>query len=262
MRNVIVLGSGRSGTSMVCGCLAARDNAAGYHFGENLVEARPTNPKGFYESRVINALNERIMQPAMPARREDDDAPAVQHIPLPRQYWLANLPPDRALGNSPAVVDEIKQHCAAEPFCYKDPRFCYTLDAWRPHLPAGTCFVCVFRHPAETAASIMKELAEQRYLATLTLSREQVLDTWCAMYANVLDQLSQRGDWLFVHYQHLLAGDGLDRLAAFTGAPVDRSFPEGRLHRSRATDPVTPQAEAVYERLVAAAERGPDHGSE
>lgn len=253
MRNVIVLGSGRSGTSMVCGCLGNPSNGPGYHFGENLVEARPTNPKGFFESRVINALNERIMQPAMPHRDEGDDRPAVRHIPLPRQYWLATLEPDAPLADDAAIARDIQQHCANAPFCYKDPRFCYTLERWRPHLPADTRFVCVFRHPAETAASILKELREQRYLATVTLTRDQVLDMWRAMYANVLDRLSQRGDWLFIHYGQLLTDEGLDRLAAFTGAPVDRSFPEGRLRRSRSDESVPDRAAALYDRLGEAA---------
>ena len=234
MRNVLILGSGRSGTSMAAGCLAS----AGYHFGDNLVEARPTNPKGFYESRVINALNERLLAPAIPTTG-----------PAPRQYWLANLPPQCTLADDDAIQQEIAAHCSHTPFCYKDPRFCYTLPAWRPHLPPHTAHICIFRHPAATLVSIEKELATQRYLADLSLTRDQVLGVWCAMYLSVLTHLRQTGDWLFINYDQVLTPLGLDRLADFTEAPIDRAFPETRLRRSATDAPVSARALDLYDQL-------------
>jgi len=44
MKNCIILGSGRSGTSMVAGTLAK----SGYFMGDNLYPARESNPKGFF----------------------------------------------------------------------------------------------------------------------------------------------------------------------------------------------------------------------
>ncbi len=250
MRNVIILGSGRSGTSMAAGCLAT----AGYHFGQNLVEARPTNPKGFYESRVINALNERILAPAIPPRNPDATNPTTTHIPLPRQYWLAALPPEITLASDESIQREITEHVSLTPFCYKDPRFCYTLPAWSPHLPDHTAHICIFRHPAATIVSTEKELAEQRYLATLTLSRQQIEAVWCAMYENVLTRLRHAGDWLFINYDQVLTPAGLDALAAFTNAPIDRTFPEAKLQRSQPDAPVSPRALDLYDRLNALAQ--------
>lgn len=43
MYNIIILGSGRSGTSMMAGTLAK----AGYFMGERLLPRNNANPKGF-----------------------------------------------------------------------------------------------------------------------------------------------------------------------------------------------------------------------
>ena len=61
MRNCIILGSGRSGTSMVAGSVAG----AGYHMGDQLHAARISNPKGFFESSEINDINEALLAPSM-----------------------------------------------------------------------------------------------------------------------------------------------------------------------------------------------------
>jgi hypothetical protein len=45
-KSILVLGSGRSGTSLASGILSK----AGYYMGENLMPATHTNPKGFFES--------------------------------------------------------------------------------------------------------------------------------------------------------------------------------------------------------------------
>jgi len=57
MKNCIILGSGRSGTSMLAGCLAK----SGYFMGDNLYPAREANPKGFFEDPEINAINEMLI---------------------------------------------------------------------------------------------------------------------------------------------------------------------------------------------------------
>ena len=64
MKNVIILGSGRSGTSMVAGTLAK----AGYYMGEQLLPANKANPKGFFEDIEVNAINEDILSSVAPRR--------------------------------------------------------------------------------------------------------------------------------------------------------------------------------------------------
>jgi len=243
MKNVIVLGSGRSGTSMVAGTLAA----AGYYMGESLVEPRESNPKGFFESRVINRINERIMADAVPTRAEDDAS--MMHVPLPRQYWLANVPPEAPMRDDASIQREIAEQVAQQPYCFKDPRFCYTLDVWRP-LVRKTVYVCVFREPAVTAASILKEVRFAPYLRTMRLSFEQAVALWTAMYRNVIDHLRHEGEWLFVQYEQLLEPAGVERLGAFVDAKLDAGFPEKRLKRTHSDATVGDGAAGVYAQLV------------
>jgi Uncharacterized protein conserved in bacteria len=62
MRNCLILGSGRSGTSMVAGTLAS----AGYFIGDNLYPRLASNPKGFFEDPEINAINEDLLARILP----------------------------------------------------------------------------------------------------------------------------------------------------------------------------------------------------
>lgn len=55
--NCLILGSGRSGTSMLAGIL----HQAGYFMGDKLHKPELSNPKGFFEWMTINQINEQIL---------------------------------------------------------------------------------------------------------------------------------------------------------------------------------------------------------
>jgi len=245
MKNVIFLGSGRSGTSMVGGTLSS----AGYFMGEHLVEARDSNPKGFFESRQVNNLNEQIMSGVVEQRAAGLENVRCD-VPMPKQLWLARVPVGKRPHVTPDTARQIEAMCQRTPFCYKDPRFCYTLSAWRPFLDRRqTVFVCVFRDPSSTVRSICKEVAGARYLQNLSISPERALSVWTTMYSHVLETHQSDGQWLFLHYHQLLCEEGLDRLEAFVNAPVDRSFPEARLERNLPDQATTGEASDVYDQL-------------
>ena len=56
-RNCLILGSGRSGTSMAAGILAK----AGYFMGEEIWPANEGNPKGQFEDREVNQINDQLI---------------------------------------------------------------------------------------------------------------------------------------------------------------------------------------------------------
>ena len=143
-----------------------------------------------------------------------------------------------------------------QPFCFKDPRFCYTLPAWRPAL-GDAVFICVFRHPADTAASIVKECASARYLRRLTMDFDIALEVWTLMYSHVLRQRDE-GEWIFVHYDQVLAGDGLSRIADLLGTRLDGDFPDRALRRSRSDRPVPRETSELYEELCSIAGFAPE----
>src|ERR1700726_1587163 len=64
MRNCIILGCGRSGTSLASGLLAG----SGYFMGDHLYPPSEGNPKGYFEDQDVNAINEDLLEPVIPAR--------------------------------------------------------------------------------------------------------------------------------------------------------------------------------------------------
>jgi len=57
MNNCIILGSGRSGTSMIAGFL----HKDGYFLGDRLYKSRDSSPKGFFERKETKSINEQIL---------------------------------------------------------------------------------------------------------------------------------------------------------------------------------------------------------
>ncbi|MCY3003528.1 MAG: sulfotransferase [Planctomycetota bacterium] len=234
MRNVLILGSGRSGTSMVAGTLAQ----AGWFVGSRPYAPRSSNPKGFFESADVNGTNELLLSGVVPA---SEGLRAWQR-------WLACLPEGVECASSPRAERWIRRLVAHEPWCFKDPRFAYTLPVWRPHLgDAG--LVCIFRDPAVTARSILKECGQEDYLASVAFDFERSLAAWNALYRRILDRHAGEGDWLFLHYEQVLTDAGLAQLERFVGAPVSREFPEEKLRRTQSDEPVPEAVARTYEEL-------------
>ncbi len=149
----------RSGTSALTRVLSLHGLALPAHL------ARPAadNPRGFWESAAVAALNDRIL------------AAAGQHYDDPRP-----LPPG-LVGDS-AREDFIAEACAllaAEfpgeaPFVLKDPRICLLLAIWRPALErfgAAPLALMAVRNPLEVARSL--EARQQ-------MPKPQALRLWLA----------------------------------------------------------------------------------
>ena len=260
MKNCLVIGSGRSGTSMVAGTLAG----AGYFMGKNVRrKGDGSNPKGYFESYELGKVNEEIVYPMMwigRKRRLLRWGLTRLRLKEPLRYplfneqlrkwtrWLAMVPVDAEPKVTPEITETIQDFVSQEPYCYKSPLFCYTLPAWRPYL-RNTVYLCVFREPQRTAASIVKEVQVKSYLEGITITFEEALETWTLLYRHILEKHRFMGDWLFIHYNQVLTPEGLDRLEALIEAPVDRSFPEARLSRSRSDEPIPAHTAAVYRQL-------------
>jgi len=249
MRNVIISGSGRSGTSMVAGSLAK----AGYFMGDHLYPGRESNPKGFFEDPEINGINEALLAQIVPQRPRCFGKWVFRSRPLQGQRWLARVPVDKKIASSPAIIERIQRVTNKEPYCFKDPRFSYTLPAWRPFLKK-TVFVCVFRDPASTALSILKECKDASYLHSLSITFDQAVEVWNLMYRHILEVHRHEGEWLFLHYNQVLSGEGIERLETFVDARVDYSFPDATLRRSFSDNPVSEEHRKVYQQLCKLAE--------
>lgn len=246
MKNVIILGSGRSGTSLVAGCLAK----AGYFMGQELLAANDSNPKGFYEDVEVNAVNEALLKDVARSRLPLIGNLLQKHIPLDSQRWLLALNSHPVFKHpDSSVKSRMLKLVANKPFCFKDPRFSYTLPVWMPVLE-NTVFVVVFRDPARTAASIVKECREDSRLHSLRVDTSRALAVWTAMYSNILSLSIDRGQVLYFHYDQAFTSEGLGKLANFTGATIDMSFPDRELSRSKGSATVDGQAQEIYARLI------------
>jgi len=256
MRNCFVLGAGRSGTSMVAGAVAA----AGYYVGDDLIGARDANPKGFYEDREVNRINEDLLDPVVKARPSGRAARLFRHRTRYGQRWLAPVPVtiDLRATATPALRERMRAMTGHQPFCFKDPRFSYTVGLWQAVLDEPASQICVFREPGRTADSVLREIGEARYLRDLRIDRRGVVDVWTLMYRHILDRHRSRGPWLFVHYDQVVDGSALDRIDRFLDAQVDRSFADATIGRSPAptgdSEPVGDEAARTYADLCALAD--------
>jgi hypothetical protein len=229
---------------MVAGTLAQ----SGYFMGDQLIPARDGNPKGFFEDVKINRINEELLAQVLPKRPRFLGRYVFKDRPLYGQRWLAKVPVGTTIPSNQHLTDQIKRLVKNEPFCFKDPRLCYTLPVWKSHLK-NVVFICVFRDPISTINSIMKEVKYEPHLHHFNINSRQALEIWMLMYQHILQLHKSEGEWLFLHYNQVLSGEGLEKLAKFTGASVDYSFPEISLQRSQPNCSISQNAKVIYQQL-------------
>ncbi len=243
--NCVVLGSGRSGTSMAVGVLAK----AGYFMGDELYPGDDGNMKGYFEDVEINSINEDLLAKFYPEKPAGIIGDIFFRSRMTKcQRWLAEVPVGVNIRSTRAIEERIKKLTAREPFCFKDPRFCYTLPVWRRYLK-NTVYLCVFRHPAVTASSILSISKRKRYLQSLNMSFERALRIWELMYAHILDVHSQEGEWIYAHYEQFLDGSVFEKLENVLCVSVDKGFPDSKLKHSLPKGDVSENALNIFKRL-------------
>ena len=138
-RPVIVTGMHRSGTSAVARVV----NLLGVDLGpeEDLMEAKPDNPEGFWENRRIVQIDDDLL--AVLGGRWDEPPPLMRWREADRAAELR----ERAA--------EVLARIDGERPGFKDPRAALLLDFWTSLWPEAQAVVAV-RHPAAVAASLEK----------------------------------------------------------------------------------------------------------
>lgn len=252
MKDCLILGCGRSGTSMLAGIL----HQAGYFMGEAFHPPRDSNPKGFFEWPAINRINESLLAPLgrSPLRHRLIKAVLKKNTvenPGPSQRWLMVPPAGADVGPVPSRTEAaIRSVLGKAPYAFKDPRFSFTLPAWRPFLEPDAVFLCVFRDPAATVASILKECRGQDYLANLYITRRDAYRVWTAVYRSVLDHLDPAfGRFLYVHYDQIADGSALPRLEEALQAGLTQDSVDPQLRRSRSRGRAPRAARELYARI-------------
>lgn len=224
MKNCIILGSGRSGTSLAAGLFSE----CGYYMGNNPIKADSANPKGYFEDIGVNAINEDILRPYAPFRPKG----CIGNIFFSSntvywQRWLLKLPIKTEIKSNPLMIKRINKILQNSPYCFKDPRFSYTLPVWYPYLNHDTFFLTVFRHPLKTAQSLIKEAQRDSSIRgiKLTFSPKDALVLWDLMYQHILKSYHQfGGSWLFVHYEQFKSHTILQKIENLAGCSLNKDI--------------------------------------
>jgi len=190
---------------------------SGYFFGHK--PWRPSkrfNAKGYFEEPDINRLNEHLLKNA------GLRCPPGTKPPRIGQRWIQVLSNLNLVNASADDMVKIQTLLArSEPFCYKDPRFCYTLQIWRTALDERRpVFLCIVRNPLETAMSIERFC---KGMWGMTVSIEQGLRAWCSMFRHILAEHRSNGEWLFLNFDGLLS-DSVCRKTSLDA--IDSSIPQ------------------------------------
>jgi hypothetical protein len=226
---ILICGTGRSGTSAVARLL----HEAGISVGHDLIPADEHNAEGYYEERQLVAVNEAIL------------AGAGLH------EWFSTASRDELLSVAHGFATEMLELAAAATPAWKDPRFCWTLEAWLEVLPERPRVVVCLRSPAEVIASTM------RYYG---LAGDEAVrageHVWRVQGERLLEVIEAYGlDALAVEYAALIAepAAAVTPIARFVGRNLDAGFIRQDLRHHREA----PSAEltALYDRLAALGDR-------
>ncbi len=245
MSNVLIMGSGRSGTSMLAGSLYH----SGYNIGGKGHDPNEGNPKGYFETKEINQVNDLMLF----------NDPRTVFTKGSSHGWLSQFPINQCPEIHPELKSKIIQIVDSLPertFAFKDPRFSYTLPNWLEFLPLDTKFICVFRDPRGVVNSIIRNCQTAPYLSKIVITEQDCYEIWLCMYQHIIGTHIKDGDWLFLDYNQILHEDGLDRVEELLDAKIDRSFLDPSLQRAVNHGSIPEPVRAMYESLCCLANFG------
>ncbi len=259
MKNIMIMGCGRSGTSLFTSMFIKQ----GYHGTSMLVNPHACplvkqgyfehpevkaafpdysftgyhgNPNGNFECKQVNYINEIILS--------DYDRHSQRALKFGHR-WIASISPNIKIETSKSIVDQairflVKQH----PFCYKDPRFSYTLPVWDLYLSQqDTIYICVFRHPKATVTSMEQEC--QLPHMSVNLTEADRFKIWTNMYDHILQYNRSQGKILFIHFNQILDGSAAKKISQLFGLFLDTSKIRPGVTRNNKYDQFDDLPEAV-----------------
>jgi hypothetical protein len=253
-RNLLVLGSGRSGTSMVTSLL----RSSGYFMGFDMLGPTRANLYGYYEDTGVTEINNLLLRQMLGwklTRYLPGAAPGAHRDPRalwhssPTRLWTELIPPL-------PVHRLLDAYTRQQPFCFKDPRFSSTLPIWERYLPPCTGRIVVFRDPDSTVDSILRD-AKETYKPPLPMSARWAYTAWARNYSRLLDYAGIHGPAVFVRYEDVLSGRAHKVIETISMSKIDVSEVDASVSRARAVAHSLPEAtrcREVFERLRERAE--------
>jgi len=252
MKNCLIMGFGRSGTSLMGGIL----HRAGYYMGDDLYPPRESNPLGFFENDFINGINEHILErydyAALQADYPRFEKQWSPYKPTYGQRWLTYISTETRINHTDDLLEgRIKKAISFPGYAYKDPRFNYTLPVWNKHLGDDIIFICMFREPDITVESVIKDCSSADYLSEFYIDRNIAYKLWFNSYTHLLNNLRPEmiKRTVFVHYRQILNRQALSILSEKLQTSLDYSFVSNELNRSLPASPVPKAVRHVYSEL-------------
>ena len=144
---VVVLGSPRSGTSMISGLLSI----LGVDMG-NIRQPDPENPTGYFEDKDFLSITDDIFEAAEPGS-DGFHPPCRKKILAVKQNF------DNRIST---LINHSLSNTKSQIWGWKTTGTCLTIELFLPHL-VDPCFVIVLRNPLDIARSAIKYTKAKPY---------------------------------------------------------------------------------------------------
>jgi hypothetical protein len=220
---IIITGCGRSGTSAV----ARLVHESGLSVGHELIEADESNAEGYYEERPLIQFNQAI----------------INDLGLGAAFATATR--DEIIAAAEARTDAMQDVLANATPAWKDPRFCWLLEAWVRVLPERPRLIVCLRNPAEVVAST------QRYFGQVDdESARAVEHTWRCEYERLLEVIDAYAlDAICIEFDelHRRPSEAIKPVERFLDRPLDASLVRSDLRHH--TTAMAAEFAALYQRV-------------
>jgi len=214
---------------------------SGYYMGDYLYPPRISNPKGFFEDKEINRINELILENYDGLIQNGQKEISRTYSPYNPRFghrWLSFIPFDTTITcKTQTVLNDIFYYTEKQPFAYKDPRFCFTLDVWKQYLPSETIIIAMIRNPLYTVQSVLDECKRANYLNDFYITKQIAIDLWINYYNRILKLIKEGKYKIFViDYDKLIKKQVLNKLSELLGTSLRNDFIDISLSRSSQID--------------------------
>ena len=232
--------------------------------GDELWPADVGNPKGYFEDREVNNINDELIAPVAPKTPPSGlrrlllgDIPILGHY----QHWVAVLRPSVSISCPPAMSERIAAVDRAPALLLQGSEVFVHPDRLAAAYRRNSAALRLPR-PERHGLQHGSRMQARRPHAGAGVDERWALKVWEAMYRYILDvHYRQGGDWLFLHYDQMLDHSMDEELERRLGAGIDREFAVAELNRSRPGAAVPRRMARLYERLCALARYDPERGA-